>query len=220
MLRFLRYDLRKVDCSLFDAVSRFVQPGAVVWDIGANIGLFSLAAAVRAGKQGAVFAFEPDVWLANLLNRSRLLQGIDALAPISVLPIAICNRTGFSEFIIANRGRSNNSLPGFGDDAQSGGVRYKSVVPTYRADDLLSFSRPPDVLKIDVEGAEIEVLLSAANVLKFKPTILCEVFAEHREAVSDLLHRAGYVLFDQNNASNTPVDTAAWNTIALHSSRI
>ncbi len=68
----LRYwrSLDKVDPSLLRMVRELVKPGSIVWDVGANVGLFSLSAAALAGPTGSVLAVEPDLWLANLLIKS------------------------------------------------------------------------------------------------------------------------------------------------------
>src|ERR1041385_9098249 len=69
-LRYWRHHLDKVDPSLLRMVHELVKPGSIVWDIGANVGLFSLSAAALAGPSGSVLAVEPDLWLANLLSKS------------------------------------------------------------------------------------------------------------------------------------------------------
>ena len=71
-LRYLFRPMNSVDTSLLELVKEFVKPGVVVWDIGANIGLFSFAAASMAGSAGLVVALEPDAWLVQLLRRSAL----------------------------------------------------------------------------------------------------------------------------------------------------
>jgi hypothetical protein len=55
---------------LFDWARLYVKPCMRVWDLGANQGLFSFGAAAKAGPQGEVIAFEPDLYLISLLDRS------------------------------------------------------------------------------------------------------------------------------------------------------
>src|SRR5882724_12685818 len=86
-LRFLFRPMTATDPTLFRLVADHVDPGMVVWDVGANLGLFAFAAAVRAGSSGSVFAIEPDAWLQQLLRRSVLLQTPQS-ACVDVIPAA------------------------------------------------------------------------------------------------------------------------------------
>ena len=72
----------QVDPVLLRTAALLVRRVDIVWDIGGNIGLFSIAAAVRAGSTGQVFAFEPDPMLIQLLRASARLQS-SSTAPIS-----------------------------------------------------------------------------------------------------------------------------------------
>lgn len=74
------------------------------------------------------------------------------------------------------------------------------------------------MLKIDVEGAELEVLNGAATLLRtVRPVIHIEVGATSRDPVARLLHGAGYDLFDAETEPERrrALETAAWNTIAV-----
>ncbi|PYX36419.1 MAG: FkbM family methyltransferase, partial [Acidobacteria bacterium] len=78
-----------------------------VWDIGANVGLFSFAAAALGSR---VLAVEADVWLASLLHRSVLLNG----APVTVLAAAVADTPGITSLHFSEEGKSSNSLLGAG----------------------------------------------------------------------------------------------------------
>jgi len=86
-LRYWRWGVETADPILFRMVRELVRPGSVVWDVGANVGLFSFSAAALAGPGGFVLAIEPDVWLAHLLARSAqcIQQHPAGAAPVAVL---------------------------------------------------------------------------------------------------------------------------------------
>lgn len=201
---------------LFDFAREFVQKGNVAWDLGANVGLFSVAAAQRAGAQGKVIAVEADIWLATLLRKSCALQPASS-AQIQVLPIAVADSFGIASFNIASRGRSSNFLNLSNGASQTGGIRETVSVLTVALDWLLEQGvPPPDVMKIDVEGAEASVLRGAQRVLsEARPVVLCEVFEESRQFVTETLLGHGYTLFDWDSKSRERVHSACWNTLAI-----
>lgn len=80
-LRYLGPSLDKLAPDLLRLVSDYVRPGSVVWDIGANLGLFTFAAAATAGLGGSVLAVEPDPWLVNLLTVLDRSGGTDPTLP-------------------------------------------------------------------------------------------------------------------------------------------
>ena len=206
----LRYlgPLHRVDPMLFDIVRRFVQPGAVVWDVGANVGLFTFAAASRAA---SVLAIEPDSTLVRLLRRSAAAHA----GAVQVLPVAISAQVGVERFVIAKRSRSTNYLSGYGT-TQTGGVREVQIVPTVTLDWLAQHFPAPDVVKIDVEGGEVAALEGAANLLRnVAPIVICEVAGAHADAVGGLLCSKGYRLYDGEQAGFPAIDIPTCNTIAI-----
>jgi FkbM family methyltransferase len=197
--------------------AELVQPGDVVWDIGANLGLFAFAAAARAGSQGRVFAAEPDTWLVSLLHRSAR-EPSRAAAPVEILPLALSDSIGLARFHIATRARAASFLDGAGTDA-AGGVRETQTVMSTTLDWLCQHIPAPNVLKIDVEGAELQVLRGAEKLLTTaRPKLLCEV-SRNAEQVSALLRRLGYELYDATTEfpGRQPTPVATWDTLALPS---
>jgi FkbM family methyltransferase len=189
----------------------------VAWDVGANQGIFSFAAAGMAGASGAVYAFEPDTFLVSLLRRSARLNPNSA--PVEAIPCAVSDRAGLARLRIAERARSANSLQGVQASSQMGGVRESHTVLTVTLDWCLEQGlRPPDVLKVDVEGAELNVLRGAQELLhRYRPPILIEVRAENQEEIAAILRGAGYQLFNSDTAAEerVPLDRPAYNTLAL-----
>ena len=212
-LRYFRR-LGNADPGLLNMALELVTPGAVVWDLGANLGLFSFASAALAGPAGRVLAIEPDTCLVDLLWRSAHLEPRKR-APVDVLPAAVSEQVGLARFCIAQRARSANHLPGF-ETRDTGGTRAEQWVITVTLDWLLERFPPPDVLKVDVEGAEHLVFQGAARLLhEFRPVILCEVRDENADAVSRLLHSAGYTFFDASlDKPRRPLRRPVYNTLA------
>lgn len=218
-LRYWHPNLESANPTLMAWAEQHVSPGDIVWDVGANLGLFSFCAAHRCGESGAVVAIEPDVFLVDLLRRSAIVnQG--ACAPTTVLSVAISDEVKIQEFAIAERCRSANFLIDGGGSTQTGGIRTREHVLTVTLDWLAGQLPPPTVLKIDVERAEYAVLKGAESLLRDQqPTILCEVGSQFSPRITELLHDVGYELFDLQQAEAGSVDMAPFNTLAVPASR-
>jgi FkbM family methyltransferase len=163
-----------------------------------------------------VIACEPDEWLVGLLRRSVRDQTAVA-APITIVPAAIARELGLRSFCIAKRARATNFLAGYGS-SQTGGVSEERCVIAIPLDWLNERLPSPDVLKIDVEGAELEVLQGATKLLSTRrPIVVCEVSEEGSRDVTALLQSHGYTLFDGSKPrlERTPLDRAPWSTLAF-----
>lgn len=182
-----------MDPPLLRLASDLLRPGHIVWDIGANVGLFTFAAATLAGPRGRVLAVEPDTELVRLLRRSAACNTNQA--KVEIIPVAVADKVTVSNFHIACRNRATSHLEGFGT-TQTGGVRSTQLVPTVSLDWLAAHFPLPDVIKIDVETAETKVLAGAADILGEGPTLICEVAACNATAVAEMLTSHGYTLYD------------------------
>ncbi len=194
-LKYLIKNMREIDPMLLHFCDKYVKPGAVVWDIGANVGLFSIASAALAGATGKVFSCEPDVWLVQLLRKSAGIQS-EISAPIDVLPIGVAGSLGLKRFALASRSRASNFLQGYGS-TMAGGVREWTTIFCVTLNWMSDNLPLPDVLKIDVEGAEAELFGAAGELfLKKRPVVLVEVNAGSLECVSKTLLFHKYRLLD------------------------
>jgi FkbM family methyltransferase len=217
-LKYIFRSMDSVDPVLCRLARELVKRNHVVWDIGSNIGLFAFAAAHLAGESGKVVALEADMWLVQLLRRSAAIQPSTS-ASVQVIPAAVADGCDVRTFNIAARSRASNSLAGYGN-SQTGGVAERQSVISVSMDWLAYRLPHPDVVKIDVEGAELEVLTGALGLLRTKgPVILCEVCAERSPGVTDLLRSIGYRIYDgEVSAAERPeVALAPWNTVAIRS---
>ena len=171
-------------------VESLCQPGDCVLDIGANVGDWTLAMASRVGDRGRVLAFEPVPYLAETVRKT---ARINRMPWVEVLPVALSASDGTAEFSV-ERANSGGSRLG----RQSGDFTHTTVV-TARLDTLVA-TRPDleriDLVKIDVEGAEADVLLGAQQTFaRFRPVLLFESgfeSREQRESISAILGNLRY----------------------------
>jgi len=204
---------------LYDFAEHHVQPGNTVWDVGGNMGVFSFAAAARAGTSGRVLCLEPDHWSVRLLRRS-CRYNLNRAAPVDVLPAAVSDEPGLLWLNIPERGRAATHLAiagGAGEDI-TGQVRERHLTPAFSLDWLARHFPPPQVIKVDVDGAEFRVLQGGRELLtKHRPVILTEVYERNADAVSRYLHELGYTLYDYNHGEDrkTRIDRGVYNTLAL-----
>jgi FkbM family methyltransferase len=204
--------------NLFEWARRLVAPGHVVWDIGANQGLFSFAAAAAAGPTGHVIAFEPDPFLAGLLYRTRKVQ--PASARVDILPVAVSGNCGVEMFCVAARDRALNHLAQVVGNPDTGGVRERFAVVTVTLEWIAERLPRPDVIKVDVEGGELAMLRRVGTPLleSIRPCWIIEVATENANPIGEIFRAAGYRMFDVN-APHQEIPTPAWNTLAVPAER-
>ncbi len=217
-LRYWRLRLDALDPMLLEVVRTFVQPGAVVWDIGGNVGFFAFTSAAQS-RGGKVAVFEPDISLAHLLRRT---ADANPDLDVSIFPVAVSDRDGAAQFNIAQRARATNFLAEAQGSTDTGGVRRTLTVHTVRLDSVLDWFAAPDFVKIDVEGAEHLVLAGMERVLSTaKPVLLCEVGSENQTCVTETLRRHGYQLLDADQLPNrVEVPVAPYNLLAIPNRRL
>jgi FkbM family methyltransferase len=184
-----RYEAR-FDRALLEAINA----GDTVWDIGANVGLYTDKFAQRVGPAGRVIAFEPSPRSVEVL-RTRFAE-VDS---VTIYPIALSERPGSATFY-ANRGSdgTTDSLVERGTDST------QHLVEVRRGDEFFSLF-PPNVVKVDVEGFELEVIRGLGEVLSSPRlrSVLIEVhfgimtdrgLADAPVQLADSLRRAGLVV--------------------------
>lgn len=200
---------------LLSAAAYYTNQNDNVWDVGANVGVFALAAGHVAGSQGQVIAIEADSFLASLLHRTTAHESNRDL-DMHVVCAAAADEVCISRFLIAERGRSSNSLEKSGHRSQAGGIREVQHVPTITLDSLLDFFAPPQLIKIDVEGAEEFVLTGAKQILsKHRPRLYVEVGPDQQHEVSALLRKFDYVLFNGDSPYDGVISQCVFNTLAV-----
>jgi FkbM family methyltransferase len=208
--KFLRLRSQHFDPVLTDFAKSAITEGSVVWDIGANVGLFTFVAAGLAGPTGTVVAVEADTWLVGNLRQAARWNS--SAAKIIVIPVAIGDATGLGEFLVAKSARAVSYLAPALGTSLTGGIRERQTVPVLTLDCLAQTLAQPDVLKIDVEGAEALALAGAHHVLEGKPTIFIEAVERTSPLVHNLLAPHGYRYRDASTGLACAVPV--FNTIA------
>jgi len=168
-----------------DKLFRFMaraRPGMTVWDIGANVGLYTLPSARAVAPAGCVVAFEPMPRNLHFLRRHLALNG---LAGVAVCEVAVSDRAG------TLRMKEGDSPSEF--HADPGGDWEVTAITL---DEWLSENGalPPDLVKIDVEGSDDAVLRGGArSFAKYRPPIYLALHGERqRRACAQLLAAWGY----------------------------
>ncbi len=158
-----------------------LRAGDIVLDIGANIGWFSLVAARHIGKSGAIYAFEPRPETVKMLKRTMADNRLRDR--VQVLEFALSD-TWSTLDLVWRRGTDNPGESFVAGPNQAMEHFESAKVTAGVLDDILP-DVAPDIIKIDVEGAEPKVMRGAQNALKRKhPPILSELFPHQLQAVS------------------------------------
>ena len=174
------------------ALQEYVAPGMTVYDVGANIGFFTMLAARLVGPTGHVAAFEAD---PEIVARLREHAECNQFSWVSVNGNAVWSEPQTVLFARADPGISpDRGLGHVVESAEKNTIRVDAV----SLDDYARTSAAPDFIKCDVEGAEVEVFRGAQRVLVEKrPLILCEMHGEeNRRTLSDEFSGLGYVCRD------------------------
>ncbi len=162
-----------------------LRPGDVVYDVGAHVGLYTLVSSGRVGAEGHVYAFEPSPRNVRYLRQHIELN---CLENCTIIEAAVSDRSGWHHFD-----------PTVHDTAGYVSETGPMIVRTLALDEFLSAEhgrRPPNAIKIDAEGAEMNVLSGGRHIIsEFSPLIF---LSTHSDAVDrrccDFLRSAGYRL--------------------------
>jgi FkbM family methyltransferase len=152
-------------------IERVVQPGMIVVDVGANVGLHTLGLASRVGPEGRVHALEPDPE-----NFELLAKGVKhaLFTNVRLHQAAAADKKGTLTLYVsaANRG-DHRTVP-------AAKTRQSFEVSSVALDELLAEEPRVDFVKIDVQGAEVSVLRGLRETIRRSPGIgiLCELCPE------------------------------------------
>jgi FkbM family methyltransferase len=180
---------------VLDLLKQKITPGAVVLDVGANVGVSAMMMARWCGPQGHIHAFEPSPTPKQLLIKHLRLNGL--ADRVTVCPSAVSDVEGATTFhAVGISGKSALSAANLDQIAE----RFEVPVTTIDAY-CRSHNIRPSLIKIDVEGFEFNVLNGARDTLKqFRPSVLIELHPMFWPSLGIDPHWAASQLKDLNYA--------------------
>lgn len=161
------------------ALATYLGSGDTFYDIGANIGFFTVIAAKLVGASGRVYAFEPVPENAACIRRNVQLN---RFSNITVFEKAVSSSTGEGELLLTQHPGGNALSTAYRPPDMKGSMTVELV----SIDDLVGqqILAPPTFVKIDVEGAELDVLQGMSKTIQeFKPVILYEADDADKDAL-------------------------------------
>lgn len=147
-------------------IQKLLRPGDTFVDAGANIGMHTLAAATAVGEGGRIVAFEPLPSTHELLRKSIWTNGFSEI--VETHQAAVSNRQGRQPLFLGATSGHHSLYP---LQAQRVATPPAVEVPLVRIDDVLGAGARVDVMKIDVEGAELEAVEGAGDTIANNPGI-------------------------------------------------
>lgn len=172
-----------------EVVRKHLRPGMTFYDVGANIGIFSMMAARIVGPSGQVVSFEADPEIADRLREHARRN---SFVWVNVEQKAAWRTSGTVMFERVDARVSPDRGVGHVVDSMNDRVVKLDAIAL---DDCSQRYRPPDFIKCDVEGAEGEVFQGARGLLeKQRPSVLCEIHSGNsRQLVLNEFSRFDYV---------------------------
>ena len=196
------------------------QQPKVVWDVGANIGAWTLWFGDKSLGIHRIIAFEPDP--ANLRYLEHNVSENRLESTVSIRPVALSSFSGNAPFMSDPFTGTTGSLEQHGDFLSE--YLGRSPVPievrTSTIDlEVASGTPEPDFLKVDVEGHEYDMLVGSRCLLeKTRPTMLLELSGSKAEAAFELLKSHDYRFYCP--VSRGEIDRVTYEVAAIPSERV
>lgn len=189
------------------------KPGDVVYDIGANVGPYTVIAANYVRPSGVVYAFEP-----HASNFRSLLENVSANRlgdVVRVLSCALNDKEGFFDFnyYMATAGSSMSQLGDSRDDHDKAfrpvftECKYATTIDKLVRDGVI---KPANLIKIDVDGNELLILEGMRTLIKNTPprAILIEMNARYKNEVYEYMRSYGFQEIDRQYGMLGKLDIA------------
>ncbi|WP_276134415.1 FkbM family methyltransferase [Polluticoccus soli] len=194
-----------------NVLGRFIKPGDTVIEAGANIGTETILLANLVGDNGKVYAFEPNKDVFNRLKHNA--QVINKKNNVVCLDIALGEKDGTIQFNVYPDDYFNSGM-----SSKYHGATDVVDVPQRTLDSMVSAEEisKVDFIKMDVQGAEPDVLAGAKNTMeRFRPGIFLEA-DEHVNELFDTLTGADYTVYVIGDSGLEPIDKNAIRKAETH----
>lgn len=190
------------------AMTEHLSPNGTFIDVGAHIGYYSLKAAGVVGPNGHVLAVEPNPQTLPKLRAN--IQASDARA-VGVWPVACAQTESTLEFYAAPRSNTGESSLSKENASQDSPATAKYSVRARPLDAIVKEAKLDrvDVIKIDVEGAEFEVLKGAVQTLTdYRPVLIVEIDSSQLKSMGTSVEEVTRFLAAHGYSANRHVDYA------------
>ena len=179
---FLRYLTGDAEPEVQEALAELIEPGQTVYDVGANIGFFTILCSRLVGPHGKVYAFEP---IPENLVTLRHNIALNKLTNVVVVEQALSASTGTAEMFVSPWSAFHSlNVDGASKRENHGPDGGQITVETVTLDEFVKGDgvSAPDLIKLDVEGAELLVVEGMRETLRsVQPLLLVEVHDTNRE---------------------------------------
>jgi len=193
-----------------NAIADAMFDGAVFFDIGANVGFFTLVAAGAVDDAATLVAFEPRADVAEALAKNMRRNQLD----VDVWEAAVGDRDGTIELLVAGHPGGATIEPTKAVDTTGTCSVRQVTIDALVAKGLVPM---PDVVKIDVEGAEPAVVRGMASTLRAGgPTVIYEIDAATSDEADDQFERVDSLLRDAGYTSvrlDPSYESSGWTVI-------
>ncbi|MEM7111723.1 MAG: FkbM family methyltransferase [Chloroflexota bacterium] len=183
----LSYMLGRYEPHIVDVLAEHLEPGMVCYDVGAHIGYLSLTMSQLVGDEGKVISFE-----ASPTNYPALKANIETnqMENMTAIHKAVSNQPEMVRFATFEYSLVGHIAT---DDTPADG-KIEEVEAVSLDDCVFNQGfQPPDLIKIDVEGAEVKVFNGMLETLRFhRPVVLAEVRDLYMEPLADIANRYDY----------------------------
>jgi len=170
-----------------EILCEILEPGMTVWDLGANIGYYAIMEAKIVGLSGKVYAVEPSPSNIELLKKNVVLNQCDDIVEVSA--VGISNRNGEAEFFLSEMSNVNTFHPQTRSGERAAHLTGKAImVPIMDVPTFIRGKRPVDLVRMDIEGHEVEVFESIIRAIDEQGFSARILFETHFPKYDDHVH--------------------------------